>query len=337
MHNCPSRLRLLTLRAWTVVCLFVAVNTSLAQSDPLPSWNGGANKQAIIDFVNTVTKEGGPHFVPTPQRIAAFDNDGTLWSEQPIYFQFAFALDRVKALSPQHPEWKTQQPFKAVLDNDLKSVAESGEKGLTELIIATHTGMTTDEFTKTVTDWLITAKHPTRKKFYTDLVYQPMLELLSYLRQNGFKTFIVSGGTVEFMRAFAENVYGIPPEQVVGTSFETKFQVGSNGVPILTRQPKIEFVDDGPGKPVGIQRFIGRRPILAFGNSDGDQQMLEWTAAGTGVKLLGLVHHTDAAREWSYDRESQIGRLDKALDEATASKWVVVDMKQDWKVIYSDR
>jgi phosphoserine phosphatase len=338
MHNCPWRRRLLTLRAiWTVACLFIATSTSLAQSDSLPSWNDGANKQAIVDFVNMVTKESGPHFVPAPQRIATFDNDGTLGSEQPICFQFAFALDRVKALAPRHPEWKIQQPFKAVLDSDLKTVTASGEKGLAELIMVTHTGMTTDEFTRTVTDWLITAKHPTRKKFYTDLVYQPMLELLAYLRQNGFKTFIVSGGSVEFMRAFAEKVYGVPPEQVIGTTFEMKFQVGSNGVPVLMRQPKIEFVDDGPGKPVGIQRFIGRRPIFAFGNSDGDQQMLEWVAAGTGVKLMGLVHHTDAAREWAYDRESQIGRLDKALDEATTRKWVVVDMKQDWKVIYPER
>jgi len=305
-----------------------------ARTDPLPSWNDGANKRAIIEFVNKVTKAGGPYFVPTAQRIATFDNDGTLWSEQPIYFQFAFALDRVKALAPQHPEWKTEQPFQAVLEGDTKTLMASGEKGLVELIMATHTGMTTDEFTRLVTDWLLTAKHPTRKKFYTDLVYQPMLELLAYLRQNGFKTFIVSGGTVEFMRTFAEKVYGVPPEQVIGTSFVTKFEVGSNGVPVLLREPKIEFIDDGPGKPVGIQRFIGRRPIFSFGNSDGDQQMLEWTAAGGGLKFMGLVRHTDAGREWAYDRESQIGKLDKALDEALARQWVVVDMKADWKVIY---
>ena len=305
-----------------------------ARTDPLPSWNDGANKRAIIEFVNRVTKAGGPYFVPTAQRIATFDNDGTLWSEQPIYFQFAFALDRVKALAPQHPEWKTEQPFQAVLEGDTKTLMASGEKGLVELIMATHTGMTTDEFTRLVTDWLLTAKHPTRKKFYTDLVYQPMLELLAYLRQNGFKTFIVSGGTVEFMRTFAEKVYGVPPEQVIGTSFVTKFEVGSNGVPVLLREPKIEFIDDGPGKPVGIQRFIGRRPIFSFGNSDGDQQMLEWTAAGGGLKFMGLVRHTDAGREWAYDRESQIGKLDKALDEALARQWVVVDMKADWKVIY---
>ena len=315
--------------------LLLAVNgAARAQSDPLPSWNDGPGKQASVEFVKTVTKEGGPDYVPVPQRIATFDNDGTLWSEQPIYFQFAFALDRVKALAPQHPEWKTQQPFKAVLDGDTKALMASGEKGLIELLMATHTGMTTDEFTDAVREWLASAKHPTHKRPYTQLVYQPMLELLAYLRQNGFKTFIVSGGTVEFMRAFSEKVYGVPPEQVVGTSFVTKFQTANNGVPVLMREAKIEFIDDGPGKPVGIQRFIGRRPILAFGNSDGDQQMLEWTAAGTGARLMGLVHHTDAQREWAYDRQSHIGRLDKALDEARARKWIVVDMKRDWKQVY---
>ncbi len=325
-------------RILLAVALFLSITTiALAQSDPLPSWNDGANKRSIIDFVNNVTKDGGPYFVPVPQRIATFDNDGTLWSEQPIYFQLAFALDRVKALAPQHPEWKTQQPFKGVLEGDLKAVVASGEKGLAELLLTTHTGMTTDEFTRTVVDWLITAQHPIRKKSYTDLVFQPMLELLAYLRQNGFKTFIVSGGTVEFMRAFAEKVYGVPPEQVVGSSFVTKYQVGNSGVPVLMREPKIEFIDDGPGKPVAIQKFIGRRPIFAFGNSDGDQQMLQWTAAGTGLKFMGLVRHTDAEREWAYDRESHIGKLDKALDEATTRKRNVVDMKKDWKVIYPER
>jgi phosphoserine phosphatase len=243
----------------------------------------------------------------------------------------------VKALAPQHPEWKTQQPYKSVLEGDMKTAVASGEKGLVELLMTTHTGMTTDEFSKVVADWLLTAKHPTRKRFYTDLVFQPMLELLAYLRQNGFKTFIVSGGTVEFMRTFAEGVYGIPPEQVIGTTFVTKYQVGSSGIPVLMREPKVEFVDDGPGKPVNIQRVIGRRPIFAFGNSDGDLQMLEWTAAGTGLKFMGLVHHTDSEREWAYDRTSHIGKLDRALDEATARKWVVVDMKGDWKVIYPTR
>jgi phosphoserine phosphatase len=305
-----------------------------ASTDPLPSWNDGPAKKAIIEFVTRVTKEGGRDFVPPAERIATFDNDGTLWSEKPIYFQFAFAIDRVKALAPQHPEWKTQQPFKAVLDGDMKALAASGEKGLVELLMATHTGMTTDEFSKIVADWLMTAKHPRFKRLYIDLVFQPMLELMGYLRANGFKTFIVSGGTVEFMRVFAEPVYGVPPEQVVGTTFITKLQMGNGSNPVLLREPKIDFIDDGPGKPVGINRFIGRRPILAFGNSDGDQQMLEWTAAGGGARLMGLVHHTDAEREWAYDRNSRIGRLDKALDEATARGWVVVDMKQCWKVIY---
>jgi hypothetical protein len=322
--------RTLFLFALTLAVVVVAN----AQPDPLPSWNDGANKRAIVEFVNRVTKEVGPDFVPVPERIATFDNDGTLWSEQPIYFQFVFALDRIKALAPQHPEWKTQQPFKAVIDGDMNALAASGEKGLGELLMSTHTGMTTDEFSKTVSDWLATAKHPRFKRPYTELVFQPMLELLAYLRANGFKTFIISGGTVEFMRVFAERVYGIPPEQVIGTSFITKFQMGTNSEPVLMREPKLEFLDDGPGKPVGIQKHIGRRPIFAFGNSDGDQQMLEWTAAGAGPRFMGLVRHTDADREWAYDRHSHIGKLDKALDEATSRKWVVVDMKQDWKVIY---
>lgn len=315
--------------------LFVSlVSAQPVQVDPLPSWNNGPAKNAIVSFVSKVTRPGGAEFVPIPERIATFDNDGTLWSEQPIYFQFAFALDRVKELATQHPEWKTTQPFKAVLDGDMKALAASGEKGLAELLVSTHTGMTTDDFTKAVANWMSSARHPRFKRPYTELVYQPMLELLAYLRANGFKTYIVSGGTVEFMRPWTERIYGIPPEQVVGTSFVTEFQMGADGTPVLVREPKIDFIDDGPGKPVSIQKFIGRRPILAFGNSDGDQQMLEWTAAGGGGRFMGLVHHTDAQREWAYDRQSHIGKLDKALDEATAKKWVVVDMKQDWKVIY---
>ena len=304
------------------------------RADPLPSWNEGTSKKAIIEFVARITKKGGADFVPIAERIATFDNDGTLWSEQPIYVQFAFMFDRVKALAPQHPEWKTQQAFKAVLDGDMKALGDAGEKGLLELLLATHTGMTTDEFAQTVTDWLATAKHPRFKRSYTDLVYQPMLELLAYLRENGFKTYIVSGGSVEFMRVFAERIYGIPPEQVVGTRFITKFQMGADGKPVLFREPKIDFIDDGPGKPVGISEMIGRRPIFAFGNSDGDQQMLEWTAAGGGARFMGLVHHTDADREWAYDRNSSIGKLDKALDEATHRGWVVVDMKQAWRAVY---
>jgi phosphoglycolate phosphatase-like HAD superfamily hydrolase len=262
-----------------------------------------------------------------------FDNDGTLWAEQPIYFQFAFALDRVKALVPQHPEWKTTQPFKAVLDGDMKTVAGSGEKGLVEIMMAAHAGMTTDEFARIVADWIRSARHPRFKTPYTDLVYQPMIELLAYLRANGFKTFIVSGGGVEFMRVFAQRVYGIPPEQVVGSMIETEFQM-KEGKPVLMRLPKIDFIDDGPGKPAGINKFIGRRPVFAFGNSDGDQQMLEWTKGGSGPRFAGIVHHTDAEREWAYDRQSSIGKLDKAWDEATEKGWTVVDMKSEWARVF---
>jgi phosphoglycolate phosphatase-like HAD superfamily hydrolase len=322
------------LRAIFILLWVSAVPATVVAQEPLASWNIGPAKTAILDFVRKVTQHGSPNFVPPAERIAVFDNDGTLWSEQPIYFQLAFALDRVKALAPQHPEWKTTQPFKAVLEGDTKALAASGEKGLAEVIMATHTGMTTDEFTKTVNDWLATARHPRFRRPYTDLVYQPMLELLTYLRANGFKTYIVSGGTVEFMRAWVERVYGIPPEQVVGTTFVTKFQLRPDSTPVLVREPKIDFIDDGPGKPVGIAKFIGRRPILAFGNSDGDQQMLQWTAGGTGARFMGLVHHTDSTREWRYDRQSHIGKLDKALDEATARKWIVVDMQRDWKTVY---
>jgi phosphoglycolate phosphatase-like HAD superfamily hydrolase len=261
-------------------CALAARPGATPAQGPLPSWNDGPTKQAIIGFVGKVTKRGSPDFVAPAERIATFDNDGTLWSEQPIYFQLAFALDQVKALAPRHPEWKTTQPFKAVLEGDSMALAGAGEKNLVELVIATHTGMTTDEFTNAVNDWLTTARHPRFKRRYTDLVYQPMLELLDYLRSNGFKTFIVSGGGIEFMRPWVEKVYGIPPEQVIGSSAETRFQLGADGTPVLVKEPKVEFVDDDPGKPVGINRFIGRRPILAFGNSDGDQQMLEWNRGG---------------------------------------------------------
>jgi phosphoserine phosphatase len=304
-----------------------------AQTDPLPSWNDGPTKQAIVKFVEAVTVQGGPQFVAAEARIAVFDNDGTLWSEQPMYFQGFFAFDRVKVLAPKHPEWKTKQPFKGILENDMNAVAATGEKGLGEVVAVTHSGMTTEEFDQIVKEWVGQAKHPRFQRPYTDLVFQPMLELLAYLRANGFKTFIVSGGGVEFMRVFTEEIYGIPPEQVVGSVGETKFEMRS-GRPVLVKLPKIDLVDDKAGKPVGINRFIGRRPILAFGNSDGDQQMLEWTAAGDGARFMGIVHHTDAAREWAYDRKSSIGRLDKALDEALQKGWTVVDMKQEWKVIY---
>lgn len=305
-----------------------------AQSDPLASWNEGAPKAAIIAFVAKVTKVGGPDFVEPAQRIATFDNDGTLWAEQPFYFQGLFAFDEIRRLAPLHPEWAEQEPFKSVIAGDMKGIAASGEKGLVETIGATHSGMTTDAFNETVANWLATATHPTKHVPYTSLVYQPQLELLAFLRASGFKTFIVSGGGIEFMRVFTEKSYGIPPEQVVGSSGVVKFQLDADGKPELMKEAKIEFVDDGPGKPVGINRFIGRRPILAFGNSDGDQQMLEYTAAGSGPRLMALVHHTDADREWAYDRTSHVGKLDKALDEATAKGWVVVDMKADWKTVF---
>jgi phosphoglycolate phosphatase-like HAD superfamily hydrolase len=317
------------------ICGAYVIAADDPKSDPLPSWNEGVTKQSIVDFVGRVTKEGGAEFVPPAERIAVFDNDGTLWAEQPVYFQVAFAFDRIRALAPQHPEWKDTEPYKTVLEADDKSLAAMDQKSLLQVIETTHAGMTTTEFNNEVETWIKTARHPPRfVRPYTELVYQPMLELLAYLRAKGFKTFIVSGGGIEFMRPWVPSVYGIPPEQVVGSSGVVKFEMGSDGKPVLIKEAKIEFIDDGPGKPVGINRFIGRRPILAFGNSDGDQQMLEWTAAGTGARFMGLVHHTDAVREWAYDRNSHVGKLDKALDEATAKGWTVVDMKNDWKVVF---
>jgi phosphoglycolate phosphatase-like HAD superfamily hydrolase len=288
---------------------------------------------ALVDFVARVTTEGGSGFVPPAERIAVFDNDGTLWAEQPIYFQIQFALDRVKALASQHPKWNQKQPFKALLEGDKATFAAGGEKALLEVVAASHTGITTEEFDGIVKDWLATATHPRFKRPYNELVYQPMLELLAYLRANGFRTFIVSGAGVEFMRAWAEKTYGIPPEQVVGSMGKQKFEL-RDGKPVLLKLPAVDFVDDKAGKPVGIQKFIGRRPIFAFGNSDGDHQMLQWTAAGSGARFMGLVHHTDAEREWAYDRQSRIGKLDKALDEANEKGWTVVDMKADWKRVF---
>lgn len=300
---------------------------------PLPSWNDTAPKQAIMAFVARVTTPGDPDFVPAAERIATFDNDGTLWAEQPIYVQLAFALDRVKALAPQHPEWSSAEPFASLLKGDVAGALAGGEHALGAIMMATHTGMTTDEFERTVKDWIATARHPKTGRLYTEMVYQPMLELLAYLRANGFKTYIVSGGGIEFMRPWTEAAYGIPPEQIVGSSGKLKWEVRDES-PVLVKLPEINFVDDKEGKPVGIETFIGRRPIFAFGNSDGDQQMLEWTAAGRGARFAGLVHHTDAEREWAYDRESSIGQLDKALDEAVAKGWTVVSMKDDWKTIF---
>jgi len=302
-------------------------------ADPLPSWNDTATKKAIGTFVERVTKEGSPDFVPVPERIATFDNDGTLWAEQPMYFQLVFAFDRVKALAPQHPEWKTEEPFASLLKGDVKAALAGGEKTLLEIVMATHAGMTTEEFEKIVKDWLATAKHSKTGRLYTEMVYQPMLELLAYLRANGFKTFIVSGGGVEFMRPWTEKVYGVPPEQVVGSSVKTKFEM-RNGQPALVRLPELNFIDDKTGKPIGINSHIGRRPIAAFGNSDGDLQMLQWTTAGSGARFALLVHHDDPTREWAYDRKSPIGTLDKAWDEAITKGWTVVSMKDDWKRIY---
>jgi phosphoglycolate phosphatase-like HAD superfamily hydrolase len=318
-----------------VLIFALFAGASFAQTDPLPSWNDGPAKKSITDFVARVTTQGGADFVPPAERIATFDNDGTLWAEQPAYFQVAFALDRVKAAVAQRPELKNKQPFKAVLDKDMKALAATGKEGLLQVIAATHAGMTVDEFHKTVLDWTESARHPRFNRRYTELVYQPMLELLTYLRANGFKTFIVSGGGVEFMRPWVEKVYGIPPEQVVGSSGVVKFQMGPDGKPVLAKLAKIEFIDDGPGKPVGINRFIGRRPIFAFGNSDGDQQMLQWTAAGPGARFMGIVHHTDAEREYAYDRTSHVGELDKALDEGRAKGWTIVDMKRDWRRVFA--
>ena len=317
-----------------VPCLALMISAFPANAqDPLPSWNEGKTKQQILGFVRDVTTASSSNFVTPAKRIATFDNDGTLWSEQPAYFQLLFAIDRVKALAPKHPEWNQQQPFKAVLEHDRAALAASGTKGLLQLVMASHAGMTTTDFEKIVKDWLATATHPRFKRPYTDLVYQPMLELLDYLRANAFKTYIVSGGGIEFMRPWVEKVYGIPPEQVVGSSIKTKFEV-RDGTPVIVRLPEIDFIDDKAGKPIAIHKFIGRRPIAAFGNSDGDLQMLQWTAAGKGRRLIVIVRHTDPDREWAYDRKSTIGRLDKALDEANTQGWTVVDMKQDWKVMY---
>ena len=310
-----------------------AGSTAVQARDPLPSWNDGAAKKSIVEFVGAVTREGSPDFVPRAERIAVFDNDGTLWAEQPLYFQLSFALDHVKVLAPQHPEWKDREPFASMLRGDLKNALAGGEKALAEIIMATHAGMTTEEFEQIVKDWIVSAKHPKTGRLYTEMVYQPMLELLAYLRANGFKTFIVSGGGIEFMRPWAEQVYGIPPEQVIGSSIKTRYEM-RDGRPVLVRLPELNFYDEREGKPVGIHSHIGRRPIAAFGNSDGDREMLQWTTGGSGARFALIVHHTDAEREWAYDRGSFVGRLDKALDEAHAKGWTVVDMKNDWKHIF---
>lgn len=322
----------LTLLA-SVFCLGLLPLSFVSGQETLPAWNDTPTKRAIIGFVDRVTDPRSPDFVPAPERIAVFDNDGTLWSEQPVYVQLAFILDRLRTLAPQHPEWRQTQPFQAALEGDFAGLSASGEAGLMQLVMATHAGLTTEEFRQVVEAWLATAEHPTLKRPYTECVYQPMLELLAYLRAAGFKTYIVSGGGVEFMRPWTEKVYGIPPEQVVGSSIKMQYEL-RDGQPALVRLPAMNFIDDKGGKPVGIQQQIGRRPILAFGNSDGDFEMLEYATLGAGPSLGLLLHHTDATREFAYDRQSHFGRLDRGLDEAPARGWVVVDMQQDWRQVF---
>lgn len=325
-------MRPLSMRIGTVVpAVFLAVTVYAA--DPLPSWNEGIAKQAILAFVKDITDPSSKTYVPPNDRIATFDNDGTLWVEQPMYTQLAFALDRVRSLAAEHPEWKTKEPFRAALERDMKALHDAGKRGILELVMATHSGMTPDEFEKIVKDWLASAEHPRFKRPYTECVYQPMIELLKYFREKEFKTFVVSGSGVEFMRPWTEKIYGIPSEQVIGSSAKIRFEM-QNGAPALLRLPEIDFIDDKAGKPVGIQKFIGKRPVAAFGNSDGDLEMLQWTTAGQGKRLGMIVHHTDAEREYAYDRQSHFGRLDKALDDAAQWGWIVVDMKKDWKRVF---
>jgi phosphoglycolate phosphatase-like HAD superfamily hydrolase len=308
---------------------------NIVATDPLSSWNDGPSKKAIVDFVSKTTKEGSADFIPVADRIACFDNDGTLWGEQPLYFQLVFALDQIKVLVPQHPEWKSKQPFKALLEADIKTALSGGEKAIMEIMMATHAGMITNEFEKTVKDWIATATHPKTGKHYNEMIFQPMVELLNYLRANGYKTFIVSGGGVDFMRPWVEQAYGIPPDQVVGSSGKVKYEI-RGGTPVLVKLPEINFIDDKQGKPAGIHQYIGKRPVFTAGNSDGDYEMLQWTTTGTGYPRFGMiVHHTDSVREWAYDRKSHIGHLERGLDDAAKYNWLIVDMKNDWKEIFS--
>ena len=313
--------------------LFCLILTNVHASDPLPSWKDGDSKKSLTDFVERVMEVDGDGFVAPEKRIATFDNDGTLWSEQPMYFQFIYVLERIKELTPLHPEWKEQEPFASVLKGDMEAALAGGEKAILEMVMGTHAGMTSEEFSGSVSDWLSTARHPKTGKPFTSMVYQPMLELLDYLRANDFRIFIVSGGGIDFVRVFSEEIYGIPPERVVGSSIDAKYEV-RNGKPVIVKLPEVDFIDDKAGKPVGIHRYIGRRPILAIGNSDGDFEMLEWTTAGEGPRLGMLLHHTDADREWTYDRESHIGKLDRGLDEAAERNWILIDMKREWTQIY---
>jgi phosphoglycolate phosphatase-like HAD superfamily hydrolase len=312
--------------------LLIFSGSALAQ-DPLPAWNDGPSKKAIIRFVQETTRPSSTQFIPPEERIAVFDNDGTLWSEQPLYVQLAFAIDRIKTLAPQNPQWKTQQPFKAVLENDIQTIKASGQKGLFELIAATHAGMSTEAFQVIVSDWLKTARHPISNRPYTEMIYQPMIELLAYLRSNGYTNYIVSGGGTEFMRPWTQKAYGIPPERIIGSTIKSKF-VEVNGQHRIIGLPELEWINDGPNKPLAIQHQIGRRPVIAFGNSDGDQDMLLWTTGAPGPRLGGIIHHTDGTREVAYDRKSAIGKLNTALDLAQKNNWIVVDMKKDWRTIF---
>lgn len=330
----------LTLLAFFVCCkqettkdIISQVNTESVIKDPLPSWNNTSTKKEILAFIDVVTNKNHPNFIPIKDRIATFDNDGNLWSEQPAYFQLYFAIDRVKAMASEHPEWKDQQPFKSVLENDMKALVKQGEHGLLQLVMSTHAGNTAEEFEADVKAWIETAKHPTKNVGYDKLVYQPMLELLVYLRANDFKTYIVSGGGVDFMRAFVTEIYGIPEEQIIGSRVKTKYEY-NDGKPTINRLPEIDFVDDKEGKPLNIQKIIGKKPVFSSGNSDGDLQMMQWTASNKHKSFMLYVHHTDADREWAYDRDSHIGKLDKGLDQAIKDGWTVIDMKNDWKVIY---
>ncbi|MEW5422564.1 HAD family hydrolase [Amorphus sp. 3PC139-8] len=317
--------------ALTVVSL--GAGPVLAQSDPLPSWNDGATKSAIVDFVNAVTTEDGPNFVSPDERIAVFDNDGTLWAEQPVYVQLFFAFDRIKALAPEHPEWKTQEPYASILKEDFKTALAGGHKAIAEIVAATHAGQTTDQFAEEVAAWFSSAENPAKKRPFSKMNYQPMVELLAYLRANDFLTFIVSGGGIDFMRVFSEDLYGVPPAQVVGSTGKLTFEI-KDGAPVLEKLPEVDFVDDGPGKPVGIQMHIGQQPLMAFGNSDGDLEMLQYTCLAPGFSFCAFVHHTDAEREWAYDRDSDVGKLDKGLDAASQNGWTLIDMKDDWKTVF---
>ena len=320
------------MKLFFVSLIFIFSGSALAQ-DPLPAWNDGPSKKAIIRFVQETTKPGSSQFIPPEERIAVFDNDGTLWSEQPIYVQIAFTIDRIKALAAQNPQWRTQQPFKAVLENDIQAIKASGNKGLFQLIAATHAGMSTEAFQAIVSEWLKTARHPVTNRPYTEMVYQPMLELLAYLKSNGYINYIVSGGGTEFMRPWTQQAYGIPPERIIGSAIKSKF-VNINDQYRIIGLPEIEWINDGPNKPLAIQHQIGRRPVIAFGNSDGDQDMLLWTTGAPGPRLGGVIHHTDGTREVAYDRQSAIGKLNTALDLAPKNNWLVVDMKKDWRTIY---